>query len=185
MSSKAGNNRVTKTCSVQIETDDIYEANVQTNTGTDTVTMEVQVDSTSFQTNTPEVDIDRLAIFLNSIYPRLSNILEMNAGSRAFEHYEIQSSDLYEANTLQHTLTTTFEFTDPGVGEDEEEQGDDTGSFQEYQDDIDEWGDMQSVSKKTKPSAADTSSMRSRIQTPAVHEESKTLSFDVTSIDWS
>lgn len=109
----------------------------------------------------------------------------MNAGSRAFEHYEIQSSDLYEANTLQHTLTTTFEFTDPGIGEDDEEQGDDTGSFQEYQDDIDEWGDMQSVSKKTKPSAADTSSMRSRIQTSAVHEETKTLSFDVTSIDWS
>jgi WD40 repeat protein len=186
VASKTGNNRVVKTCSVQIETDDLYEANVQTNTDHDTVSQEVQVDGTSLQTDQPEVDLERLSNFLDSVYPRLSNILEMNAGSRAFEHYEIQSSDLYEANTLQHTLTTTFEFTDPGIGEDDEDQGgDDTGSFQEYQDDIDEWSGMQSIGKRTKPSAADTASMQSRIQSSVANEETKTLSFDVTSIDWS
>lgn len=131
-----------------------------------------------------QVDYEKLGDWLESIYPRLSNILEMNASSRTFDNYEIKNNNTLEANTLQHTLTTTFEFTDPGAGEDEDEGGDETGSFQEYQDDMDDWGDMHSISKKTKPSVADTSSVSSRIQTDNV-EESKTLTFDVTSLDWS
>jgi len=132
------------------------------------------------------VDMDKLGNWLEAIYPKVANILEMNGCSRTFENYEVKNDDTLEVNTLQHTLTTTFEFTDTGTGEDDEEGGgDETGSFQEYQDDIDGWGDMASVGKKTKPSVADTSSLHSQTQNTVTGEESKAISFDVTSIDWS
>lgn len=186
--SKIGNDRVVKTCSVQIETQEIYEIDEETNTYNRKVERDTQTDIfEQKKAGVADVNAEELGNWLEAIYPRLANILEQNSNSRTFDNYEVKNEDTFEANTLQYTLTTTFEFTDLGTGDDDEETGgDDTGSFQEYQDDIDEWGDMQSVSKKTKPSVADSSSMHSRAaQRSAIDEEFKALSFDVTSVDWS
>ena len=185
--SSSGENRVVKTKDLGLNTDELFECGVGTNTDYETVTTETQCEAMVGDENEQEayVNMEYLGNWLEAIYPKIANILEMNGSSRTFEHYEIKNDDTMEANILQHTLITTFEFTDPGAGEDDEEGGDETGSFQEYQDDIDEWGDMASVGKKTKPSVADTSSVHSRTQNTVAGEESKTLSFDVTSIDWS
>lgn len=186
--SKVGNDRVIKVCSVEIGTDDVYELDEETNTVNRKKNIETQTDIYEQEDEKEtEVDYEHLGNWLESIYPRLSNILEQSESSRAFEHYELKQEDTLEANSLQYTLTTTFEFTDAGTGEDEEDGGDDTGSFQEYQDDIDDWGDMHSISKKTKPSAADSSSLHSRAahRSAIDHEETKTLTFDVTSLSWS
>ena len=135
--------------------------------------------------------MEHLGNWLEGIYPKVANILEQNATSRTFDNYELKSNNTLEANVMLHKLTTTFEFTDAGIGEDEEDGGEETGTFQEYQDDIDEWGDMQSIGKRTKPSMADSSSKvrsnasRSQTQNSAINEESKSLTFDVTSISWS
>lgn len=184
MPSKSIGDRVVKMHSVQIETDELYECNVQTNTDYEQFHIDTQTDIMEQDDGSDaHVDVEYLGNWLESIYPRLANILEQNVTSRAFDHYEKKASDTLEANSLLYTLTTTFEFTDAGAGEDEEEGGDETGSFQEYQDDIDEWGDMQSISKKTKASAVDTS--HSKTTQSLLEDESKSLSFDVTSVSWS
>lgn len=186
--SKAEGDRVVKVSSVGMETEELYECNVQTNTDYEVFNVETQTDITEqTEEQEPHVDYEHLGNWLESVYPRLSNILEQNLNSKTFNLYQVNYGDTMEANTLQYTLTTTFEFTDPGAGEDEEETaGDETGSFQEYQDEIDEWGDMQSISKKTKGSVMDSSSVHSKTQKSAlVEEESKSLTFDVTSVSWS
>lgn len=187
MPSKSGADRVVKTREFGGNTDEILECNVKTNTEHETCTTETQVDTMVGDDGPADVDVnmDYLGDWLQAIYPKLANILEMNASSRTFEHYEIKNDDTLEANTLQHTLTTTFEFTDPGAGEEDDDNAEDTGSFQEYQDDIDDWGDMASVSKKTKASVQNTSTNQSQAASTTMNEESKVLSFDVTSLDWS
>ena len=192
MPSASLNDRVTKVCSVEIETDELFECHVQTNTENEKYDEETQTDILQIEEGKEaNIDTEYLGNWLEHIYPRVANILEQNASGRTFDNYEIKTNDTLEANKLLHTLTTTFEFTDPGIGEDDEEGGEDTSSFQQYQDDIDEWGDMQSISKKTKPSAASSShkssatGVRSQAQNSAINEESKSLTFDVTSISWS
>ena len=82
-------------------------------------------------------------------------------------------------------MNTNFEFLDHG-NEDEEETGEETGTFQEYQDAIDEWGDMQAVNKKPKPAPGAKNQVKQKPQkSPVEEEEAKSLTFDVTSLSWS
>ena len=181
------NDRVVKVKSVEIETDELYECNVQTNTEYEQVTMETQTDfRENYPDNDKEIDQEYLGNWLESIYPRISNILEMNASSKAFDLYEWKDSSLLQANTLQYTLTTNFVFSPSGLEDEDEEAVDDSGSFQEYQDDIDEWGDMQSLGKRTKASATKSSNASVKSQKTVVEEtKTRVLSHDVSSISWN
>ena len=181
------NDRVVKVKSVEIETDELYEWNVQTNTDYEQITKETQTDvRENYDNESREVDEERLGNWLESIYPRVSNILEMNSSSKAFDLYEWKDNSFLQSNTLQYTLTTNFEFSTAGLDDDEEEAVDDSGSFQEYQDDIDEWGDMHSVGKRTKASVTKSSSASTKSQKTAPEEsKSKVLTHDVSCISWN
>jgi hypothetical protein len=193
MPSKSLKDRVVKVNEIEIQTEELYECNVQTNTDREQYDVDTQTDILDQkEIKQLNIDLENLGNWLESIYPKVANILEQNATSRTFDNYELKSNNILEANVMLHKLTTTFEFTDAGIGEDEEDGGEETGTFQEYQDDIDEWGDMQSIGKREKPSMVDASSSkvrsnasRSQTQSAAINEESKSLTFDVTSISWS
>lgn len=161
---------------------------MQTNTDYEQITKETQTDvRENYKQNQVQIDQEYLGNWLEALYPKISNILEMNASSKAFDLYEWKDSSFLQSNTLQYTLTTNFEFSTSGLDEDEEEGAvDDSGSFQEYQDDIDEWGDMQSVGKRTKASATKSSSASTRTQKTAPEEsKAKVLTHDVSSISWN
>jgi hypothetical protein len=108
---------------------------------------EVQTDShANEEEDKVDYDEEYLGQWLESIYPRLSNILQQNAASKAFDIYDIQYEDSSEGIQLLYNLKTDFKFSESANNE-EGDETDITGSFQDYQDEIDDWGDMQSVSK--------------------------------------
>ena len=51
-----------------------------------------------------KVDEEHLASWLESIFPRLSDMLNQNSASRAFDNYEVQWTDERTSNDLLYVL---------------------------------------------------------------------------------
>lgn len=170
MPSRKFNDRVTKVASVEIETDELYECDVQTYTENEQIDRDTQTDIIETHAGEDvEVNEEYLGHWLESIYPKVANILENNTTDKVFANYEVKINDMFDTNKLLHELQTNFEFIDHGNIDDDDEQ---------TVDDIaDQFADYNRSAEIISNSEAKSTNVD--------YEESKSLSFDVTSLSWS
>lgn len=111
----------------------LYYADVETNTKHKRVDVEIQVDKhiniaaigdnddegyydederIAQKLMQPKVEFDEEALcnWLNTIYPKVSQILEMNFKAKTFDNYEVFWEDERAQIDLWHKLTTDYDF---------------------------------------------------------------------------
>ena len=156
---------------MDIETEPLYEAAVGTNTDQETVDMDTQTDVTNDVAVHDDMPLNEeaLAMFLESVYPRVANALEQPVSNKVFENYEVKISDMFDTSKLLHTLTTNFQMT--MLNDDEEEEYQTNDDFSDQFDDY-----------NLTPAGRSTTDARS---TTVDEEEQKGGQIDVTSVSWS
>jgi hypothetical protein len=116
-----------------VSTEVLYYADVETNTKHKRVDVEIQVDKhiniaaigdnddegyydederIAQKLMQPKVEFDEEALcnWLNTIYPKVSQILEMNFKAKTFDNYEVFWEDERAQIDLWHKLTTDYDF---------------------------------------------------------------------------
>lgn len=116
-----------------MSTEVLYYADVETNTKHKRVDVEIQVDKhiniaaigdnddegyydederIAQKLMQPKVEFDEEALcnWLNTIYPKVSQILEMNFKAKTFDNYEVFWEDERAQIDLWHKLTTDYDF---------------------------------------------------------------------------
>lgn len=156
--SRKMNERVTKVQSVGIETDELYECHVETNTEYEMVDRAYQTEDFGAQ---PEYDEE------GNIIPGTER--GVGTSTIPLPNFEIGMSDIFDNNKMLYNLKTDFEFKDQGTTEDDETE--------ETADDIaDQFADYNRTELVTQSNAKSATIDK---------EEHKSLGFDVTSVSWA